>query len=69
MLDKNEYVLLRAIFNEGLHNAVLTGNRNYIAAFLMDNVGEYNNNSILNIEYIKEQHEKNLREDDFAWAL
>jgi len=72
MLSKNDYVLNRAIFNEELHNAVITKDAERIESILAKlnekNTKEYdfslfNVESVLDIDYVHDVHLIELKEE------
>lgn len=70
MLSKNQLVLLKALFNKKLNDAVLKGDSKKVERIIKKEYpGEYNPQTVLNMEYIKKEHERQLKEDNFSWAL
>jgi len=76
--SKNDYVLYRSVVNEELHNAVMARDTAKIEAMLKDwnntNVhgkgfSLFDVNSVLDIEFVKAEHEKEISEDNFEWLV
>jgi len=77
MLSKNDYVLNRAMFNEELHNAVITKDAERIESILTKlnekNMREYDFSlfdveSVLDIDYVHDVHLIELKKENFSWA-
>ena len=68
-LSKNEYILLRAIFNPELHNAIVNAEYLPIYKHLAENPAEYDHLTELDINYITAEYIKRLNTDNFKWAL
>lgn len=70
MLSKNDLVLLKAVFNPKLHDAVLAGDKTLVEAIIKEEYsGEYFEDTVLNMEFVQSEHLKELEADDFRWAL
>jgi len=76
--SKNDYVLYRSVANEELHNAVMTRDTAKIEAMLEDwnNTNIHGNqfplfdvNSVLDIEFVRVEHVKEISEDNFEWLV
>jgi len=76
--SKNDYVLYRSTVNEELHNAIMSRDTAKIEAMLEDwnNTNVHGNvfslfdvNSVLDIEFVRAEHEKEIAEDDFEWLV
>ena len=68
MLNKTEIILLKSVFNEKLHHAIINKDINAIEKELLKYQGEYIETEI-DIEYIYKEHIEGLENDDFKWAL
>jgi len=76
--SKNDYVLYRSVVNEELHNAVMSRDFAKIESMLEDwnNTNVHGNqfplfdmSSVLDIEFVKAEHEKEISEDNFEWLV
>ena len=68
-LSKNEYILLRAIFNKPLHESIMNAGYYFIYQFLGMNSGEYDPETEIDIMYVTIEHIKQIRENNFSWTL
>lgn len=75
MLKLNEFILLKAIFNEQLHNAVLSKDERLIKeivfnqyTFEVENGFISNVNAEIDAEKLYKDHVYQLEHDDFKWA-
>jgi len=68
-LDKNDIVLLKSLFNQSLHDAVMKKDVNKIEKIIQEDYqGEYYEATILDIEYVYKNHKKELK-SDLSWAM
>ncbi|TVY09929.1 hypothetical protein [Paenibacillus cremeus] len=70
MLKLNEFILLKAVFNEELHNAVLTKDQTKISE-IVNTRYQYELNIELepiDVNRLYSEHKKQLKNDNFDWA-
>ncbi len=68
MLNKNDLVILKALFNQELYAAVKEKNINLIEEIINENYdGEYYDSTVLNLEYI--YNEVMNPNYNYDWAL
>lgn len=69
MLSKNDLALLKAIFCQKLHNAILEKDLSKVEEIIQNRYpGQFFEDTQLDIEYVYTEHKRQLAEDDFSWA-
>lgn len=69
MLNLNDFILLKALYNEQLHNAVLVRDRVYIHAIINERYSDELENGFVRLEAINterlyKEHTKQLKDED-----
>ena len=74
MLSVNDFILLRAIFDEQLHNAIQQYNKHQVYSILFDKYGrnidngEVDQDTVIDIDYIYNKHQEDLQ-SNLSWAM
>lgn len=77
IMNKKEFILLKAIFNKELHDAILDKDLNKIEIIfkakykeeIEDGMVENTNLTIEDVEELNITHLNEIKEDNFDWAL